>query len=106
MKLLGLNEAFLNWKTMKVISKCDGSLSESLVGRQGKGTMSFLHAGVHVTPTSASASKRDESAHQLVTATMQTAKIMIIMMISLLVPRHNSPPQLTSSSVMVICQYW
>ena len=39
MKELGLDKAFLNWKTMKVISKRKGSLSESLIGGQGKGTM-------------------------------------------------------------------
>jgi hypothetical protein len=38
-ELLGLNEAFLNWKTMKVIFEREGSSSESLVGRQGKETM-------------------------------------------------------------------
>jgi hypothetical protein len=38
-KLLGLDDAFLNWKTMKVISEREGSANDSLVGRQGKGAV-------------------------------------------------------------------
>jgi hypothetical protein len=37
--LLGLNDPFLNWKTMKVVSEQQASRNESFVGGQGKGTV-------------------------------------------------------------------
>jgi hypothetical protein len=36
-ELLGLQEAYLGWATMKVISEWEATRNESLVGGQGKG---------------------------------------------------------------------
>ena len=38
-KLLGLEAAYLGWKTMKVVSEREASRNESVVGGQGKGTV-------------------------------------------------------------------
>jgi hypothetical protein len=37
--LLCLEEAFVNWHKMKVVSECEASRKESFVGGQGKGTV-------------------------------------------------------------------
>ena len=38
-KLLGLEDQFVNWLKMKVVSECKASRKKLFVGRQGKGTV-------------------------------------------------------------------
>ncbi len=73
-ELLGLQEAYLGWVTMKVISEQEASRNESLVCGQGKGDVTCNFARWHVTQITAVASKQAGCVPLPVTATTPNAK--------------------------------
>ncbi len=75
-ELLGLQEAYLGWVTMKVISEWEASRSKSLVGAWVR-EMSFAIARWHATQIAAVASEQAGCVPLPVTATTQNAKTMI-----------------------------